>query len=207
MDSVGRITSSMRHAAIDHGLHIPSDGAISNIIGLSLVVAMQKLHPEVSSDVHLSLVRSYSEYYKVKDTTPAPLFMGVESFLYQLIQNNHILAVATGKSRAGIERVLAETNLRTQFKAVRGADDTKSKPDPLMLEQILSELDFSIAEAVMVGDSIHDLQMAQNLGMDAIAVTWGVHSKPELEAFAPVFIATTIQELASYLNPSFIAAE
>lgn len=201
MDSVARIISCMQKAATDHGLDSPSDDAVKGIIGLSLSVAMQKLHPGKTSEIYQSLVNTYSNYYKFQDTTPTPLFDGVINFLESLKKHHKLLAVATGKSRSGIDRVLIETQLKELFVSVKGADDAKSKPDPLMLSQILEETGVPVSDAIMIGDSIHDVHMAKNLGMDSIGVTWGVNTQEELNVYQPIWIADNIHSLQSYLLP------
>ncbi|MNH10567.1 Pyrophosphatase PpaX [compost metagenome] len=110
------------------------------------------------------------------------------------------LAVATGKSRRGLDRVLDETGLRPLFAATRGADEANSKPDPLMLTQILAELGLVPGQAVMIGDSIHDMAMAEALAMPRIGVTWGVHDRDRLQAHEPVAVVDTMDELRLLLG-------
>lgn len=200
MDSVGRIVSSMQKAAQACNLPVPSITAVKDIIGLSLQVSMQYLFPQTSDELHKTLIQHYSNYYKHLDDTPTPLFPGIDRMMQQLHASGKSLAVATGKSRNGLDRVLAETDMTALFCARRGADEAKSKPDPLMLQQILDELNMPAQSAVMVGDSVHDLAMAQAIGMDSIGVTWGVHDKAMLEHHQPVAIVDSVAELHQHLS-------
>jgi haloacid dehalogenase superfamily, subfamily IA, variant 3 with third motif having DD or ED/haloacid dehalogenase superfamily, subfamily IA, variant 1 with third motif having Dx(3-4)D or Dx(3-4)E len=200
MDSVGRIVSSMQKAALASNLAVPSKNSVKDIIGLSLQVSMQRLFPGSSEEEHKTLIQHYSHYYKHLDDTPTPLFPDIARMVQQLHVNGKLLAVATGKSRNGLERVLAETDMASLFCARRGADEAKSKPDPLMLQQILHELSIPVQSAVMVGDSVHDLAMAQAIGMDSIGVSWGVHNKTMLESHQPIAIVDSVAELYQQLS-------
>lgn len=202
MDSVGRIVSSMQKAAQASHLAVPPASSVKDIIGLSLQVSMQRLFPQASDEQHNSAIQHYRNYYKHLDDTPTPVFSGINRMMQQLHASGKLLAVATGKSRNGLERVLVETDMSALFCARRGADDAKSKPDPLMLQQILDELNMPTQSAVMVGDSVHDLAMAKAIGMDSIGVTWGVHDKGMLEHHQPVAIVDTVAELHQRLSGS-----
>lgn len=199
MDSVGRIVSCMNSAARDCGLATPGERAIQDIIGLSLTTAMETLFPNADAEAVSRLVARYREHYLVLDKTPTPLFNGVEETLMQLREAGYRLAIATGKARGGLDRVLAATGLASYFHASRGADEAKSKPDPLMLRQILAELDVPVEQAVMVGDSCHDMAMAEALGMARIGVTWGVHDAKRLAAHQPLQIIDRLPQLISLL--------
>ena len=200
MDSVSRIVSSMQKAAQVCNLPVPAIHSVKDIIGLSLQVSMQRLFPLASDEQRNMLIQHYSNYYKHLDDTPTPLFSGVNGMMRQLHANGKQLAVATGKSRSGLERVLAETEMAELFCSRRGADEAKSKPDPLMLQQILDELKLPAHRAVMVGDSVHDLAMARAIGMDSIGVTWGVHDRALLEQHQPVAIVDSVPDLHLHLN-------
>jgi phosphoglycolate phosphatase len=198
MDSVDRIVSCMQSAGRDCGLVEPSRDAVKQIIGLSLATAMPILFPAQSESTYHHVRELYSRYYKFDDPTPTPLFPGIEAMLRQLAGYKS-LAVATGKSRAGLERVLQVTQLGEVFVARRGADDAASKPDPLMLTQIVQELGIPVSDAVMIGDSVHDLAMAAALGMDRIGVSWGVDNKATLARYEPILIADSVTQLAERL--------
>lgn len=200
MDSVARIVSCMRQSAIDCSLPVPDTKAVHDIIGLSLRTAIPMLFPGVSATGVEEVLARYREHYLHLDTTPTPLFPGVELQLRTWRNSGYQLAVATGKARAGLDRVLLETGLGPLFASTRGADEARSKPDPLMLEQILEQLDVPVSQAVMVGDSIHDMAMAQALGMDRIGITWGVHGLQQLQAHEPIAMVDNLEQLARYLS-------
>lgn len=199
MDSVDRIVSSMQSAGRDCGLAVPSRDAVKQIIGLSLDAAMPQLFPAQKAAIYQQMRERYSQYYRQDDPTPTPLFPGIEAMLRDLA-GTKLLAVATGKSRSGLERVLQSTGLGDVFATRRGADDAVSKPDPLMLIQILQELSIPVTESVMIGDSVHDLAMAAALGMDRIGVSWGVDRKETLARYEPVLIADSVSQLAERLS-------
>lgn len=195
MDSIGRIVSSMQAAARHSDLVVPSDFAVKQIIGLSLDPALDVLFPGVTADKRLQLFTHYRDHYVIHDTTPTPLFDGVEQVLQQLKAQNVLLAVATGKARKGLQRMFDETGLAKYFDTSRCADEAQSKPHPDMLQQILLELDIKAEHAIMVGDTSHDMKMAQAIAMPRIGVTHGVHGRDVLSQFAPKAIIDTIPEL------------
>ena len=205
MDSVGRIVACVQGAARDCELAVPAPSQIRQIIGLSLDVAMSRLFP-LRSDSGTAiderqiamLIDRYRHHY-LHDTTPSPLFAGVGELLHDWRSQGLQLAVATGKSRRGLDRVLDETGLRPLFVTSRGADEVRSKPDPLMLEQILAELGLSPKQAVMIGDSIHDMAMAEAFAMPRIGVTWGVDSREALSRYEPVAVVDSMTALRTLL--------
>lgn len=201
MDSVARIVACMQAAARDAGWGYLEDGAIRDIIGLGLPEAIDRLCPGIDAE-RFELLRSRYAYHFVEgDRTPMPFFSGVEAGIARLReQPARRLAVATGKSRRGLDRVFRESASAGWFHASRTADETRSKPHPRMLEELLIELDVPVEEAVMVGDTEYDLEMARALGMDRVAVTWGVHAPERLAASRPVYTAGAIPELFDWLN-------
>ncbi|MGL4205095.1 MAG: HAD family hydrolase [Aeromonadaceae bacterium] len=199
MDSVGRIVSCMQKAAMECDLPTPSTEQVKEIIGLSLREAMPQLFVAVTESQIEALIARYREHYLYLDETPTPLFPGVASVISSLHAQGYVLAVATGKARAGLDRVLQETGLRAFFHASRGADEARSKPDPLMLEQLLAELDIPLDQAVMVGDSIHDMAMAERLGMARIGISWGVHSAERLARYQPRAVIDSLTLLPALL--------
>ncbi|WP_421353395.1 HAD-IA family hydrolase [Aeromonas veronii] len=205
MDSVGRIVACVQGAARDCELAVPAPPQIRQIIGLSLDVAMSRLFP-LRSDSGTAiderqiamLIDCYRHHY-LHDATPSPLFAGAGELLHDWRSRGLRLAVATGKSRRGLDRVLDETGLRPLFMTSRGADEANSKPDPLMLEQILDELGLSPRQAVMVGDSVHDMAMAEAIAMPRIGVTWGVDSRDALSRYEPVAVVDSMTALRALL--------
>ncbi len=200
MDSVGRIVSSMQGAARDCALPVPEAAAVQEIIGLSLATAMETLFPDAGADTLGRLTERYRAHYLSLDRTPTPLFHGVEETVRQLHGAGYQLAIATGKARAGLDRVLAATGLGGYFHASRGADEARSKPDPLMLSQLLAQLDVPVERALMVGDSCLDMAMAERLGMARIGITWGVHDARRLAAHGPLHIIDRLSQLPDLLR-------
>lgn len=205
MDSVGRIVACVQGAARDCELAVPTPARIRQIIGLSLDVAMSRLFPLCSdsgatSDERLiaALIDRYRHHY-LHDATPSPLFAGAGELLHDWQSQGLQLAVATGKSRRGLDRVLDETGLRPLFATSRGADEANSKPDPLMLEQILAELELAPRQAVMIGDSVHDMAMAEAIAMPRIGVTWGVDRRDALGRHGPVAVVDSMAALRALL--------
>lgn len=199
MDSVGRIVSSMCSAAQDVELTIPTAEQVKNIIGLSLPEATKILFPD-SNDHQAELLRlRYKKHYIEIDDTPTPLFNYAEQLFSELLGQDKLLAVATGKGRDGLERIFKATNTKHYFHTSRCAKECQSKPHPEMLEQILQELNIHNKEAVMIGDTVHDMAMAKNAKVDRIGVSYGVHDHQTLSQFQPKAIVNSLNELADLL--------
>ena len=199
IDSADRIISSMQKAASDQGLPGLSAEPIRNIIGLGLPEALMLLYPGIDHDGMMQMRERYSYYYMKADDTPTALFPGAEDGLLRLRDQGFRLAVATGKSRLGLDRVLAVTGLRDVFEFTRCADETRSKPDPLMLEELLAHSGHQVSEAVMIGDTEFDLEMATNAGMKSLGLSYGAHSVDRLERHGPLAIFDQFSELESWL--------
>ena len=199
MDSVARIVSSMQATALDCVLPVPSAEAVRDIIGLSLYKAFPVLFGDLSEAQSGHLLTTYRRHYMELDQTPSPLFAGAADMVKGLHSSGYQLAVATGKQRAGLDSVLADTQLGGYFHALRGADQAVSKPHPLMLEQILDELKISPMDAVMVGDSSYDLEMAHAIGMPRIGVTYGVHDAVKLSRHQPLALLDDIRQLRQWV--------
>jgi phosphoglycolate phosphatase len=196
-DSVGQIVASLQYAAQQFEQPL-TDEAAKSIIGLGLPEVMQILFPQVPH-LHQELLQCYADHY-VANSKADVWFNGVAELLMDLKQQGLKLAVATGKSRKGLDRVLAQTNSHALFDITRAASETKSKPDPLMLQEILAEMDVAVERAIMVGDTSYDLEMAQNLSMPRIGVSYGVHSIETLQQYQPLTIAHNVQDLHGYLQ-------
>lgn len=199
MDSVDRIVSSMQSAAKTVGLAIPSNDEVKQIIGLSLTTALEELFLGITPEQVEAMLIQYKYQYLEGDTTPTPLFDNAIALLTKLQQKDKYLAVATGKGREGLNRVLRVSETSRFFHTTRCAGEMPSKPDPQMLHSILAELDVAPHEAIMIGDTSHDLKMAQNAGVDSIAVTFGVHSKQVLEQYKPKRVVDSLNELHQLL--------
>ncbi len=201
MDSAARIVSCMQAASLEAGWGELADDAIRDIIGLGLPEAIDKLCPGIDPGRSELLRSRYAFHFVEGDATPMRFFPGVEAGVAGLRGiSDRRLAVATGKSRRGLDRIFRESGSAGWFHASRTADETRSKPHPQMLEELLVELDVDVGEAVMIGDTEYDLEMARALGMDRIAVTWGVHAPERLAASRPVFTAEAVPELFDWLN-------
>lgn len=204
VDSIERIVTSLQHAsklAADVDL---SDEQAKNVIGLGLSEAIASLHPELDAHTQSAelekIADAYRQHYLYDNPVPAPLFSGVTGLLDRLREEGYTLAISTGKSRLGLERSISEHQLATYFSTTRCAGENKSKPHPEMLHEILHELNFSAEQALMIGDSEHDLKMASNANMQSIGVTHGVHDEATLKKHNPLTCLNHITELSEYLN-------
>ena len=199
MDSEDKIVASVRAAIADLSLQPIPREQIRNIIGLGLREAVETLVPQRSDDFYQEFIERYRHHFLVADQTPMPLFDGVPETLRELRDQGYLLAVATGKARRGLNRVLDETGLGQLFVASRCADEAHSKPHPAMLQELMGELNVVPNETLMVGDTEYDLQMARNAGTAAIAVSYGVHERPRLLEFGPLACLDSITELKDWL--------
>lgn len=193
MDSTARIVSAMQTTARNLHLEVPSEQDVKNIIGLSLSECYYRLFPKV--DDHAWITEEYRYQYVTGDKTPSPLFEGVGDTLSLLKREGHKLAVATGKARHGLDRVLHESGLEDFFDLTIASDESKSKPDPHMLNSVLDRLSIKAKDAVMVGDTTYDLEMAVNAKMSAIGVSFGAHRVDQLKKYSPYAIIDDIRKL------------
>ncbi|ALM52168.1 HAD-IA family hydrolase [Halomonas huangheensis] len=190
MDSIARIVFSMQSAARDIEWGELEAQAVRNIIGLGLPEAIAELCPGISPAQAEQLKQRYAWYFVDGSEVALNWYPGVEDGLARLASTPGMrLAVATGKSRKGLDRAFREHGIEHLFAASRTADETRSKPHPQMLVELLEELAVPARRAVMVGDTEYDLAMARALGMDGIAVGYGVHARERLLACQPVVIA------------------
>lgn len=200
MDSEARIVACLRAAIEDAALPHRPDNALRNIIGLGLREALVTLYPEGSDQQHDALVKHYRYHFLETNETPSPLFEGAERLVRELHAQGHFLAVATGKGRQGLDKVLEETALGEYFHYTRCADETHSKPHPQMLLEIMDWLGMEPADTLMIGDTEFDLQMAHNAGVKALGVSYGVHDKERLLACEPLACLDSLAEMAEWLN-------
>ena len=199
MDSTSTIVTCIQAAARDLGLPVPHEAAAAHVIGLALYEAMQAAMPGVDPKYYPRMVERYRYHYLARDHELV-LFDGVRAMLQELAQEGYFLAVATGKSRVGLNRALNGVNLLGLFDATRCADETFSKPHPAMLQELTRELGQDMKRTVMIGDTSHDLLMANNAGAVGIAVQYGAHPIEQLDACAPLYSAATVAELHQWLN-------
>lgn len=200
-DSISRIVESMHRATDAFMLPRCTDDQVRGIIGLALPEAVRTLYPHMHSDADVMRLRElYGIHYRELDAEPSPLFKGVAESLAAFREQGYQLAVATGKARPGLQRALAGRGWEDYFDFSRCADETASKPDPLMLHEILDQSGVRADRALMVGDSTFDLLMAQRAGMDSVAVSYGAQSLEMLRACNPVLEIDCFTELAAWLN-------
>jgi phosphoglycolate phosphatase len=198
MDSAGTIVSSIQNACRDLDLPVPSDAASRHVIGLGLQEALEMLAPGRNADEYERLVERYRYYYLGQDSQIS-LFEGVAQAIADMRDAGFLLAVATGKSRQGLNRALEHSDLGAYFHSTRCADECFSKPHPCMIDQIMDELGVAPARTVMIGDTSHDLQMAVNAGVDALGAGYGAHPKAHLEALSPLICADSFIELNEWI--------
>lgn len=201
MDSESSIVASINHAIQLVGAEPRSRDEAKGIIGLGLHEGIRKLYPEADEQFVDKMVHAYREDYLHNVAKPkSNLFEGAREVLHTLKAQDYWLAVATGKGKQGLKRVLDDTALKPMFYSTRTSEETLSKPDPLMLYEILEELDMRVEEALMIGDSVYDIQMAVNANMDALAVSYGVHHGDGLLAEGAIDIIDDIRALPNWLN-------
>jgi len=200
MDSAPRIVASFQAAISDLSMEKRSPAQIRHIIGLGLNEAIATLFPDVSTQQCLQLASRYRHLFLGNQTLATPLFPGVAETLQSLETAGYWLAVATGKSRKGLSRALAESQLTTLFHSTRCADETSSKPNPQMLQEIMDELGIEPNQTLMIGDTQYDLQMAHNAGVGSVAVSYGVHDKDLLFACNPLICIDTLPALSAWLH-------
>lgn len=195
MDSVSKIVSAMQAAARICEQPKPSFDAARNIIGLSLDVAVERLFPDATQAVQKSVFNHYKDQYTNHDQTPSPMFDGAVELLTSLNGQGYKLAVATGKGRNGLNRVMNKSKTDHLFHCSRSSTEAESKPSPDMLNQILTELGLEAHEAVMIGDTVYDLAMAKAIGMDSIGVSFGVHNAQQLKGQEPLAVVDSLVEV------------
>jgi len=203
MDSEARIVACMQHAALDAGWPVPTAAVARDVIGLGLRQAIQRLFPGADRSDEQRLIEGYRTHWMGEGLEPAFLFAGAQQLIHDLHSDGYLLAVATGKSRRGLDKSLVDSGLMDLFHATRCADETFSKPHPQMLEELLTDLNASPAEALMVGDTVYDIQMARSARVDAVGVAHGVHSGDRLLAEGALACLGDLTTLADWLGVPF----
>ena len=198
-DSTGIITRCIQQAVVDVGGARPTDEAASYVIGMALMPALAHAAPDVPKDKYPLLGERYRHHY-LAHQNDISLFDGVLPMLAELKVRHHWMAVATGKSRVGLDNVLATRDLKGIFDASRTADETAGKPDPRMLNELMRQFGTEPERTLMVGDTTHDLQMARNAGCASLGVSYGAHPPSEFEALGPRAILHSAQALRQWLN-------
>ena len=201
VDSTGRIVEAMQLASADAGMTKLSDFDIKQIIGLGLPEAICELWPKLEQDVSTlnEMRRLYNLHYMSDLRSVMTFYDHAENLLTGLLRANLDIAVATGKSRQGLDRAFREFKIGHMFRDSRCADETKSKPHPLMLEELSSSLGVDPSAMVMIGDTEFDLKMANAAGIDGVAITHGAHDEKKLKACNPVMVVDSLKELHNWL--------
>lgn len=198
VDSAQAIVESLQGACTDLGFAPPTEERARHIIGLGLTDALRSAIPHVPESEYRRIVERYRIHFLARDAN-LQLFPGVRSGLDALLSRGYLLGIATGKSRRGLERALDSLDIRNCFAVSRCADEGFSKPHPGMLEAVMSELAFTPEQTLMIGDTTHDLQMAENAGVRALAVSYGAHPKSQLVAARPHACVDSPAELFDWL--------
>jgi phosphoglycolate phosphatase len=197
-DSTALIVRCIRSACRDVGATMPSEAEAAYVIGLGLQDALRHVAPGLPESRYPDLGARYRHHYFASQHDLS-LFNGTLDMLQALKARHYNLAVATGKSRRGLDDALSHSHLAGLFDATRTADETASKPDPLMLLELMSELGVDPGRTLMIGDTTHDLQLARNAGTAAVAVSFGAHESAALADFGPLHVAHSTRELHDWL--------
>jgi phosphoglycolate phosphatase len=198
-DSTTIITRCIQAAVRDVGGAVPSDEAASYVIGMGLMEALAHAAPDVPREKYPELGNAYRKHYFAQQDAIV-LFEGVLQMLHALKSRQHLLAVATGKSRRGLDEALHTVQLKGLFDASRTADETASKPHPLMLQELMTELNVPPERTLMIGDTTHDLLLASNAGCASVGVSYGAHAHETFAEHAPLFVAHRVSELHAWLQ-------
>lgn len=199
IDSKAKITHAMQLAAGDMGWEPLADSLIHNIIGLGLPEAIHRLYPDVTDSARARLRDFYAaNFIRLDEEKSSDFFPLVTETLATLRDQGHSLAIATGKSRKGLDRILRDLGMSDYFDATRCADETASKPHPLMLEELLAHFAVHAQDSVMVGDTEYDMEMAMTINMPRIAVSYGAHHIDRLHQYQPELCMDQFNELLGW---------
>jgi len=198
-DSTGLIARALQQACRDLGLPVPCDDAARHVIGLGHADAIRYLAPNLEPALHASFSERYSVHYLSGDAA-IPLFNGVREMLTELVERGFLLGIATGKTRRGLARALAQHGIAHHFAASRCADEGFPKPHPDMLQALMDCAGVEPVHTLMIGDTTHDLALARNAGVDAVAVAYGAHAPEGLAKMAPLATLHSIAELRAWLT-------
>lgn len=198
IDSAALIATSIQRACEDLNLPVPSARDSRYVIGLGLKDSMQHLLPDLAEHDYPPFMERYRHHFLGRDHE-APLFDGINGLLTDLEQAGHRLAVATGKSRVGLQRSFEQTGMGKRFHATRCADESFPKPNPAMLLEVMDALGIAPDKTLMIGDTSHDLLMAQNAGVAAVAVSYGAHDVDDLRALSPLACVDSVTALRTWL--------
>ncbi|MGE0498836.1 MAG: HAD family hydrolase [Ramlibacter sp.] len=197
-DSTRIIVRCIQRAVVDVGGALPTDKAAAYVIGMGLMEALAHAAPDVPPERYPQLGARYRHHYTAHQNDLS-LFDGVLPLLADLKASGHLLAVATGKSRRGLDEVLHTVELQGMFDASRTADQTAGKPHPLMLQELMAEFGTDAGRTLMIGDTTHDLQMALNAGCASVGVSYGAHEPDAFHALKPLQVVHSVRELHDWL--------
>ena len=197
-DSTRIIVRCIQAAVLDVGGKVPTDKEAGYVIGLSLMQALTHAAPDVPPEKYPELGARYRHHYTAS-TNDLSLFEGVLPLLAGLKARGHLLAVATGKSRRGLDEALKSVELKGVFDGSRTADETAGKPDPRMLHELMAQFDIPAERVLMIGDTTHDLQMALNAACPSVGVSYGAHEPDAFAALGPRHVANSVQGLHDWL--------
>jgi phosphoglycolate phosphatase len=197
-DSTGLIVRCIQAACADVGAAVPSDEQAAWVIGLGLQDALAHAAPELPKERYRELGLRYRHHYVAKQDEVV-LFKGTLELLHALKARGHFIAVATGKGRQGLNQALHSVQLNDLFHATRTADETAGKPNPLMLLELMEELQVAPVRTLMIGDTTHDLQLARNAGVASVGVSYGAHAPASFAEFAPLHVAHSTADLHAWL--------
>ena len=198
IDSASTIAECIRDAAADLGLEVPTKAQASHVIGLGLHDALRHAVPGLPAERTAEFVERYRQHFRAREHE-MDLFAGMRELIASLCEQR-VLGIATGKSRRGLDRALESSGLKPFFRASRCADETQPKPHPAMLLELMEELDVPAGQALMIGDTSHDLDMARAAGVDALAVTYGAHAEEGLRSCQPRACVSSVAELDRWLS-------
>ena len=197
-DSTQIIVRCIQSAVVDVGGQKPTDEQAAYVIGMALMPALAHAAPDVPKDKYPMLGERYRHYYAAHHNDLS-LFDGILPMLQALRERQHLLTVATGKSRQGLDDALHQVALRGMFDGSRTADETAGKPNPRMLNELMAEFGVSPERTLMIGDTTHDLEMAHNAGCASVAVSYGAHGTSDFGQWNPLTVAHNVSELHDWL--------
>ena len=198
IDSADTIAECIQQASAEMGLRVPDRETASHVIGLGLHDSLRIAVPDLAAERYTEFVALYRRRFIAREDR-LRLFPGIEELLQRLCET-HVLAIATGKSRKGLDRALQAGGLGHYFSASRCGDETHPKPHPAMLLELMQELGVEAAQALMIGDTSHDLLMAQAAGVDGLAVAYGAHSEDGLRSCSPRGCVASVAQLSQWLS-------
>lgn len=199
MDSTAIIAGSIQSACRDLNLTVPDDAAARHVIGLGLTEALRHAVPDAPEAMYAPLVARYRHHFLAQDAEIL-LFDGAREMIIELFESGYSLGVATGKNTAGLNRVLESSGMKRYFHATRTAEQTVSKPHPAMLLELMAELAVNAGRTLMVGDTTHDVMLAQNAGVDVVAVAFGAHPAAQLLALQPLALMENFTQLRTWFK-------